>query len=207
MSFLYLLVLWAKDVVLEGLSGNHNLVVQMGLLYAFVLFIFSEVIFFFRVFWVFFDASLSPSIELGCVWPPYGMESPNYLGVPLLGTVVLLRSGVVASLSHSRLLSNVSASWSLFVCILFSFIFLYLQVYEYYWLPFDIRDGVYGSIFFFSTGFHGLHVFFGSVFLLICLVRLNLMHFSSFHHVGFTCALLYWHFVDVVWIGLYLAVY
>jgi cytochrome c oxidase subunit 3 len=116
---------------MEGLSGNHNYVVQGGLIYSFVLFIFSELMFFIRIFWVFFDAAASPSIELGCVWPPYGITPPNFLGVPLLGTVILLGRGVTVSWSHAQLLANVKASTTLGLTVCLSLAFLSLQLYEY----------------------------------------------------------------------------
>jgi heme/copper-type cytochrome/quinol oxidase subunit 3 len=87
------------------------------------------------------------------------------------------------------------------------FAFLGLQAAEYYGSPFDISDGVYGSTFYLLTGFHGLHVIIGWVFLAVCLSRMRAWHFTAERHLGYEMAIWYWHFVDVIWLGLYLAVY
>lgn len=186
------------DVILEGLRGCHNYLVQDGLKLSFFLFLFREFMFFFSIFWVFFDASLSPSIELGCTWPPFGLHVPSPLGLPLLGTCILLSSGVSVTLSHSQLLSNHLASSRLSLTLFFCFLFLFLQGLEYSSCSFTIRDGVYGSLFYFSTGFHGIHVMAGGLLLSHCLFRLCSGHFSSTRHLEFECSILYWHFVDVV---------
>ena len=86
-------------------------------------------------------------------------------------------------------------------------VFTGLQVMEYIEAPFTITDGIYGSTFYLATGFHGFHVFVGTVFLLVCLVRVFKMHFTKQHHFGFEAAAWYWHFVDVVWLFLFVAIY
>ena len=178
-------------MILEALSGNHNTVVQEGLLFSFLLFVFSELIFFVSVFWVFLDASMSPSIEIGCVWPPYGIVPPDYLGLAFLGTIILLRRGVLVSWSHAQLLSNEQAKNTLLFGRLLGGVFLILQMYEYRRLTFSIRDSIYGSLFYFSTGFHGLHVFVGVLFLVLNLIRIRKSHFSCLYHLGFLCSILY----------------
>lgn len=204
---IFVRILWLKDVCIEGLRGKHTPVVQSGLKTSFFLFLFTEVIFFVSVFWVALDAILSPSIWVGHTWPPYGIETPNYLGIPLFGTCVLLRRGVTISWSHVQLLRNQKASNTLLTTIILAIRFLVLQIYEYKSLSFSIRDGIYGSLFYFRTGFHGFHVFVGGLFLMCNYIRLALIHFSSVHHLGYEISIIYWHFVDVVWICLYVVVY
>lgn len=205
--FLIVMGFWSKDIFLEGISGNHHFNVQDGFKVSFLLFIFREVIFFFRVFWMFFDASLSPSMEVGHVWPPFGVLPPNYLGIPLLGTVVLLRRGVTVSWFHSLLISNKKSNFPLLITVILSLFFLCLQIFEYFESRVSISDGIFGSVFYFGTGFHGFHVFLGGLLLFFGYLRLVFNHFSSIHHVGLEISIFYWHFVDVVWIFLYLFFY
>ena len=206
-SLLFVLRLWFKDICIEGLSGHHNFIVQSGFKTRFLLFLFREAIFFISIFWVFLDASLSPTVEVGGVWPPYGLALPNYLGIPLFGTVLLLRRGASLTWSHAQLLSNKEATWTLSLTIFLALLFTCLQFYEYRVSELSIRDGICGSLFYFSTGFHGLHVILGSIFLFFNLVRMYFIHFSPSHHIGFECSILYWHFVDVIWVLLYILVY
>jgi heme/copper-type cytochrome/quinol oxidase subunit 3 len=130
-------------------------------------------------------------MELGHVWPPFGIPGPSYLGVPLFNTVVLLSSGVTVRMAHRIVLCNVDASKIMLITILLSLLFLSFQYYEYAFSEISIRDGSYGSIFYFSTGFHMLHVFAGMLFLLYSLLRLVRMHFSPVHHLGLELALIY----------------
>jgi heme/copper-type cytochrome/quinol oxidase subunit 3 len=130
-------------------------------------------------------------MELGHVWPPFGIVVPSYLGIPLFNTVVLLSRGVTVRIVHRIVLCNIDGSKIMLVTIFFSLLFLSFQYYEYLFSEISIRDGSYGSIFYFSTGFHMLHVFAGMLFLLNSLFRLVRMHFSPVHHLGLELALIY----------------
>nr|UBD07322.1 cytochrome c oxidase subunit III [Synapturanus sp. MNHN-RA-2020.0079] len=201
---------WWRDVVREGsFQGHHTPVVQKGLRYGMILFITSEVFFFMGFFWAFYNASLSPTPEVGEAWPPSGIIPLNPFEIPLLNTVVLLASGVsITTAHHSIMQKNLkTATQTLTMTILLGLYFTMLQAMEYYEASFTIADGIYGSTFFVATGFHGLHVIIGSIFLFTCLMRLTLLHFTSQHHFGFEAAAWYWHFVDVVWLFLYVSIY
>nr|AJO61895.1 cytochrome c oxidase subunit III [Whitmania acranulata] len=202
--------MWWRDVVRESTyQGNHTRMVTKGLQLGMMLFITSEVCFFFGFFWAFFHSSLTPTPELGCIWPPMGLITLNAFGVPLLNTVVLLSSGVTVTWAHHSLKygSRKDLLYALSFTIMLGLYFTSLQLGEYFNSPFSIADSVYGSVFFVATGFHGIHVIIGSIFLFISLVRSNLYHYSKFHHFGFEASAWYWHFVDVVWIFLYLCIY
>lgn len=201
---------WWRDVVREGtFQGLHTLKVTLGLRWGIILFITSEVFFFLAFFWAFFHARLSPRIELGLNWPPKEIQPFNPLEIPLLNTIILLSSGITISWSHHSIIENNyhQALQRLALTVLLGFYFTLLQGFEYVEAPFTIADRVYGSTFFITTGLHGLHVIVGSTFLIICLIRLYLNHFSSNHHFGFEAAAWYWHFVDVVWLFLYISIY
>nr|YP_008758086.1 cytochrome c oxidase subunit III [Jellisonia amadoi]AGW80400.1 cytochrome c oxidase subunit III [Jellisonia amadoi] len=201
---------WWRDISREGtFQGLHTLIVSKGLRYGMILFIISEILFFFSFFWAFFHSSLSPSIELGSMWPPHNINSFNPFQIPLLNTAILLSSGISITWAHHSLMENLHSQTliSLLITIILGIYFSILQAYEYLEAPFTIADSVYGSTFFMATGFHGLHVIIGTLFLLICWIRLNLFHFSSTHHFGFEAAAWYWHFVDVVWLFLYISIY
>nr|YP_010444619.1 cytochrome c oxidase subunit III [Haplodiplatys aotouensis]UTI38882.1 cytochrome c oxidase subunit III [Haplodiplatys aotouensis]UTI38895.1 cytochrome c oxidase subunit III [Haplodiplatys aotouensis] len=201
---------WWRDVVREGTyQGCHTLNVSFGLRWGMILFIVSEVFFFVSFFWAFFHSSLSPMLELGLTWPPTGIQPFNVFQIPLLNTAILLASGVSVTWAHYGLMegSHSQAMQGLSLTVVLGVYFSFLQGYEYMEASFSIADSVYGSTFFVATGFHGLHVLIGSSFLLICLLRLLSDQFSLEHHFGFEAAAWYWHFVDVVWLFLYISVY
>ena len=201
---------WWRDVVREAtFQGHHTLIVINGLRYGMILFITSEVCFFFAFFWAFFHRSLAPTIELGASWPPTGITPINPFLVPLLNTAVLLSSGVTITWAHHRIIENnrPEALQALTLTVILGIYFTALQAWEYLDSPFTIADRVYGSTFFVATGFHGLHVIIGTTFLAVCLGRLANHHFSTYHHFGFEAAAWYWHFVDVVWLFLYVCIY
>ena len=129
--------------------------------------------------------------------------------MPLVNTVVLITSGVrVTWAHHSLIIKNHSETKiGLFLTIFLGIIFTLLQIIEYFETSFRFSDRVYGSVFFIATGFHGLHVIVGSLFLLFCFIRLLKGHFRATHHFGFEAAAWYWHFVDVVWLFLYIVIY
>nr|YP_010041676.1 cytochrome c oxidase subunit 3 [Cyanophora biloba]QPB15011.1 cytochrome c oxidase subunit 3 [Cyanophora biloba] len=204
--------LWWRDVVRESTyEGNHTKAVKTGLRYGMLIFIISEVMFFFSFFWAFFHSSLSPVIEIGSVWPPENMKELVFDSsrIPLLNTLILLLSGATLTWCHYAILSSnkKDATISLFITLFLAALFTTIQGYEYVSAPFSISDGVYGSTFYLATGFHGLHVIIGSLFLMVCFYRLVNNHFTVRSHIGFEAAAWYWHFVDVVWLFLYISTY
>ena len=201
---------WFRDVISEGTYlGNHTLAVQRGLNMGVGLFIVSEALFFLAIFWAFFHSALSPTIELGAKWPPMGIESINPFELPLLNTVILLSSGVTVTYAHHSLIqgNRSGALYGLVYTVILAIIFTSFQAIEYTVSSFTISDGTYSSCFYFGTGFHGLHVMIGTAFLTVGLWRLMAYHLTENHHLGLESAILYWHFVDVVWLFLYISVY
>nr|YP_010411291.1 cytochrome c oxidase subunit III [Megalocaria dilatata]URN72801.1 cytochrome c oxidase subunit III [Megalocaria dilatata] len=210
MLLLLIMFQWWRDVVRESTyQGNHTFLVTMGMRWGMILFIMSEIFFFISFFWMFYHSSLSPSIELGMIWPPKSINTFNPSSIPLLNTLILLSSGLSITWTHHSMMENNfnQSIQSLMITIFLGLYFSMLQGIEYLEAPFSMADSVYGSSFFLSTGFHGLHVIIGSTFLSVCLIRLNANHFSLNHHFGFEAAAWYWHFVDVVWLFLYLSIY
>lgn len=217
----FIMYFWWRDVIREStFAGYHTIRVQYGLRLGVILFIISEIMFFASFFWAFFHSSLSPSLELGSIWPPLGVDVFNLLKIPLLNTLILLLSGLTVTWSHHVIRDKewqklgcivvnnyIECATALFVTILLGIEFTVWQAYEYIKATFYIYDGIYGSTFYMTTGLHGLHVIIGTVFLIVCLVRLLKLHFIFNHHFGYEAAIRYWHFVDVVWIFLFLSIY
>nr|YP_010321798.1 cytochrome c oxidase subunit III [Stenochironomus okialbus]UKO32999.1 cytochrome c oxidase subunit III [Stenochironomus okialbus] len=201
---------WWRDISREGtLQGLHTIQVVKGLQWGMILFIVSEIFFFISFFWAFFHNSLSPTIELGKIWPPVSIIPFNPFQIPLLNTLILLSSGVTVTWAHHSLMENNHSQTlqSLIFTIILGIYFTILQAYEYLEASFSISDSVYGSTFFMATGFHGIHVIIGTSFLLVCLIRHLNNNFSKNHHFGFEAAAWYWHFVDVVWLFLFISIY
>lgn len=209
-SVLSCMFLWWRDITREAVfEGAHTGIVQLGLRYGVILFIVSEVMFFFAFFWGFFSASLAPSIELGNIWPPKGINTFNPLEVPLINTAILLTSGATITFAHHAIVAGKKqdAIFGLYLTIFLAVIFTGFQLYEYANADFTISDGVFGSTFYLATGFRGFHVFIGTIFLMVSLIRLRMNRFSTYHHLGFEASAFYWHFVDVVWLFLYVSIY
>lgn len=173
--------------------------------------------FFFSFFWAYFYCSISPNIFIGCVWPPKGIIPINPWTLPFLNTIILISSGVFLTWAHRAITSD--GDWyvshklrleviiALFFTIILGVIFTLCQYYEYVHATFTIADSIYGSIFYIITGFHGLHVIIGTIFLIVCFFRHLFYHFTIDHHVGFEAAIWYWHFVDVVWLFIFVSIY
>lgn len=201
---------WFKDITSEAtFLGNHTYAVQRGINIGVGLFIVSEALFFLAIFWAYFHSSLSPNIELGTMWPPKGIMAINPFELPLLNTIILLSSGVTVTYSHHSLIqgNRKGALYGLIATILLALIFTIFQGLEYTVAPFTISDGVYGTTFYFGTGFHGFHVIIGTIFLVVGFVRLLSYHYTDHHHLGLESGILYWHFVDIVWLFLYVSFY
>ena len=204
------IIQWWRDVIREATyQGKHTTKVEKGIRLGIVLFILSEVIFFFAFFWAYFHSSLSPTLELGSTWPPKGVIPINPFDVPLLNTTVLLRRGATITWAHITLMEGKALQTQLAITmtVLLGLYFTLLQAIEYVLAPFAIADSVYGSTFYVATGFHGLHVIIGTSFILVITIRQIKYHFSSRHHFGFEARAWYWHFVDVVWLFLFICIY
>ncbi len=213
-----IMFVWWRDVIREAeIEGAHKPVVQLHLRYGMILFIASEVMFFVVWFWGFFDAALFPDEAVqvarteftGGVWPPEGTKTFNPWEIPLVNTLILLTSGTTVTWAHHALLNDDRRGLilGLVLTIILGIIFTSLQVYEYAIAPFGFRDSIYGATFFMATGFHGAHVIIGTIFLIVILFRALAGHFTSKQHFGFEAAAWYWHFVDVVWLFLFSAIY
>lgn len=204
------MILWFRDVITEGTYlGHHTKAVKTGLMIGFILFIISEVFAFLSVFWAFFHSSLSPAIEIGGSWPPVGITPLDPFAIPLLNTFLLLSSGAFITFGHHALIAGnrKAAIDGVFFTILLACIFTGLQYFEYSEAGFTMSDGVYGSAFYASTGLHGFHVIVGTLFILVGFIRILNYQLTKEHHQGFEASILYWHFVDVVWLFLFVAVY
>ena len=207
---LFVMYVWWRDIVREATyEEHHTFVVQRGLRLGMVLFIASEVMFFFAFFWAFFHSSLAPVFNIGGVWPPKAIIAMNTYTIPLTNTFILLSSGATVTWAHHAIILNAKRHTiiSLMYTIFLAALFTYFQGLEYVSAPFNISDGVYGSCFYMATGFHGFHVFVGTIALAVSFIRIVLNHLTNTHHFGFESAIWYWHFVDVVWLFLFINIY
>ncbi len=217
---------WFANVVREAEGGDHTPVVQLHMRYGMILFIASEVMFFVGWFWSWFDFSLFPQpIEYvdGAVlsrfgedsaaaiaqWPPKGLEVLDAFDLPLLNTLILLCSGTTVTWAHHALIhgDRDGLKKGLWATILLGAVFTAVQAYEYSHAGFGFGQSNYSSAFYMATGFHGFHVLVGTIFLIVCLFRAYKGHFTPRQHFGFEAAAWYWHFVDVVWLFLFVVVY
>ena len=203
------MVFWWRDVIKESVKERvHTDAVSHGLRLGMVLFIASEVMFFAAFFWAFFHHSLGFSTAT-LQWPPEGIEVLDAWHLPFYNTVILLTSGVTVTRAHLYVESgmNAKAAKWLWITAALGAMFLGLQVFEYGHAAFAITDGIYPSTFYLATGFHGFHVFIGTTFLVVCAIRAGKDEFSPKKHIGFQAAAWYLHFVDVVWLFLFVWVY
>nr|YP_009256117.1 cytochrome c oxidase subunit III [Rediviva intermixta]AKS40060.1 cytochrome c oxidase subunit III [Rediviva intermixta] len=210
MSNFLVMFQWWRDVVREStFQGFHTYFIVKMMKSSMILFIISELFFFISFFWTYIHSSVSPAVEIGMLWPPKNIDMINPYSIPLLNSFILVSSGFSITWSHYSLLMNNKLDMiiSLMITIFLSIYFSLVQSIEYCNLPFSYNDSVFGSIFFMSTGFHGLHILIGTVFMLICLIRVLLNHFSYIHHFNFEAASWYWHFVDIIWLLLYFLIY
>uniref|UniRef100_UPI0030FF12B4 cytochrome c oxidase subunit 3 n=1 Tax=Synergus nanlingensis TaxID=3135082 RepID=UPI0030FF12B4 len=201
---------WWRDIIREStFQGLHTKYIYKLLKMGMFLFIISELLFFISFFWAYFHSSLSPNIEIGMMWPPMNIQQFNPMKSNMLNTMILLSSGITITYSHYSILTNkmTKSVFNLLLTLILGFMFTLIQLYEYLNSSFSISDSIYGSLFFMTTGFHGLHVIIGSLFLLIMLIRMTMNQMSLFHHFGFEAASWYWHFVDIIWIIVYSMIY
>ena len=216
----YVMFVWFKDIVGESQDGlSHTPIVKLGLRYGMVLFIASEVMFFLAWFWAFFDAAFyyDEAIQFarvehtGAVWPPTAIETFDPWHLPLFNTLLLLLSGTTVTWAHHALIhgDRQGLIQGLWLTVILGGLFTCVQIFEYTIAPFPFGGdgGIYSSSFFMATGFHGFHVFVGTIFLIVCLFRAYANHFTPEKHFGFEAAAWYWHFVDVVWLFLFIGIY
>jgi cytochrome c oxidase subunit 3 len=226
-GILYTMFGWWSDVIAESREGDHTPVVSIGLRYGMILFIASEVMFFVAWFWVFFEMALFHHVrtfsaieevrQAWSQWPPKGVEILDPWHFPLINTLILLTSGTTVTWAHHALQhgDRKGARNGLILTILLGISFTCVQAYEYreiileklFFNTESANAGLYGSSFFMATGFHGFHVLIGTIFLLVCLVRILAGQMKPEKHFGFEAAAWYWHFVDVVWLFLFAFIY
>lgn len=207
---------WWSSVIIES-KVHHNDTVRLGLRFGMALFILSEIMFFVVFFWSFLKSNIFPAgilddvwVVAKGVWPPKGIQTFDPFDIPLMNTIILLLSGTTVTWAHYALKDNRMQEFrkALGYTILLGIFFTFMQAYEYHHATFTIKDGIYGSNFYLATGFHGLHVIIGTIFLGICYLRAIRGDFSKGNsHLGFEVAAWYWHFVDIVWIFLFIFVY
>ena len=210
LALLFTFFVWFRDVIREAtFEGHHTGPVQIGMRYGMALFIASEVMFFSAWFWAFFNASLFPTAAIEGQWPPPGIVPFDPWGLPFLNTLILLTSGVTVTWAHHALIENNRQHLlqGLALTILLGATFTGVQAYEYAHAAFKFDGGIYPTVFFMATGFHGFHVIVGTIFLCVCFWRAYRGHFKPDHHFGFEAAAWYWHFVDVVWLFLFVCIY
>jgi len=218
LGVLYTMLAWWMDVIREAeKEGHHTRVVQIHHRYGMMMFIASEVMFFVAWFWAYFDASLFSGEQInylrydftGGHWPPKGIETFDPWHLPLLNTLILLTSGTTVTWAHHALLEGdrKGLKWGLILTVALGALFTCVQAFEYSHAAFSFAGNVYGATFFMATGFHGFHVLVGTIFLLVCLFRAYAGHFTPKQHLGFEFAAWYWHFVDVVWLFLFICIY
>ncbi len=213
---LYTMYAWWSDVIREGQAGDHTPVVMMHHRYGMILFIASEVMFFVAWFWAYFDgffnhdvADQVARVAVMGTWPPQGVALFDPFHLPLFNTLLLLTSGSAVTWAHHALLHNDKKGlvWGLALTIGLGLLFTVVQIIEYASAGFQYSGNLYGATFFMATGFHGFHVIIGTIFLIVCLIRAMQDQFTVKHHLGFEFAAWYWHFVDVVWLFLFVSIY
>ncbi len=210
LAVLAVMFFWWKDIIFETVTEQvHNKITEVGLRFGMALFIASEVMFFVAFFWAFFSAALFPAEAIGHVWPPKDIHVIEAFHLPFLMTMILLLSGCTVTWAHHAVLEgkNAEAVKAIGITAGLGVFFLCFQVYEYAHAHFGFTQGIYPSTFYMATGFHGFHVFVGTVFLIVCWVRAMKGHFTPDRHFGFEAAAWYWHFVDVVWLFLFICIY
>lgn len=207
-NIIFIFYQWLKDVVREGLGGYHTKPVRDGLKLGFIIFLITEVLLFASFFWAFFHSSLNPSVELA-KWPPLGINAIDCWSLPLLNSILLLSAGFIITWAHHAFIKGEKGTTlvGMLISIFLIYIFIYIQYIEYTNSEFTISDSVFGSVFFALTGLHGLHVKAAIVLLSVSTARVYMDQLTSEHCVGLDISILYFHFTDIVWLGLYLVVY
>lgn len=204
---LYSMFVWWRDVDRESIIGYHTAKVQSGLRLGMILFIASEAMFFVGLIWAFVHAALMPTVQIGQSWPPTGIQTVEWTSVPAINTILLFSSYFSANSAQYAMELNLKKECKirLFITILLGVIFLAYQWKEYTTASFTITDSVFGCNFYLATGFHGFHVLVGVLFLAVCFFRVDKM--TRTNSLSLQLGVLYWHFVDIVWVGIYAIIY
>jgi cytochrome c oxidase subunit 3 len=221
---------WWLDVIKESRQGYHTEVVDLHLRYGMILFIASEVMFFVAWFWAYFELAIyhghradwiiagdPEAMKAWAHWPPPNVETFDPFHLPLMNTLILLLSGTTVTWAHHALQQGdrAGARNGLILTVLLGALFTWIQFgieypeagFAYGNMGEETKANLYGSTFFMATGFHGVHVIIGTIFLFVCLLRLLAGQFTPKKHFGLEAAAWYWHFVDVVWLFLFAFVY
>nr|YP_001837116.1 cytochrome c oxidase subunit III [Walchia hayashii]BAG24172.1 cytochrome oxidase subunit 3 [Walchia hayashii] len=201
---------WSKDILTESsMEGQHSKKTSSTLKLGMILFIVSEVFLFVSMFWAFFHSSMSPSMEVGMIWPPKNIFPFNYEEIPMTNTIILVSSGGTLTMSHHLLLkkSIKMSATMLMITVNLGITFTAMQLIEYMESKFSINDSVFGASFFMATGLHGAHVIVGSTFLTVVLFQMKNLKSMTYQFLSFEMAAWYWHFVDVVWLFLLISIY
>lgn len=201
---------WWRDLRSEYCNfGSPSGLLDLCLKYSMILFISSEVFFFVSFFWRYFHYMFSDSFDLGWLWSPLSVLMFDYSNVPFINTILLLRSGLTITISHNYYINH-DYTYSLFYLVLTLILgstFTIFQYIEYCSSFFSIYDSRFGRVYYVLTGFHGVHVVIGSVFIFVTLVRSSNIFLCEDSMTRFDLCSWYWHFVDVVWIILYFFIY
>lgn len=221
--FFFFLFAWFFDIFLDSLEGSHPSQVSLGFFFGYSLFILSELLIFFSLFYSYFYHSLLPDPSLGCIWPPLGISPLDYISIPLFNSFLLLSSGISLTITHNLLLFPSSSYWLfsilfLGITLLLGFTFSFFQYLEYYSSSFSFFDSLFSNSFYILTSWHGIHVLIGSLFLFISLISLffpwsssplsldtPVSHYSSFKWFFFSS--IYWHLVDLIWFFIFFLLY
>jgi heme/copper-type cytochrome/quinol oxidase subunit 3 len=201
---------WCRDLIREmTFFGRTSVLIETNIRWAFWFFIVSEALLFVSFFWAFFHSSLEPVIQLGAVWPPLESIQMNSLDIPIFNTVFLLASGAALTWAQYGIIGGQHKDVTLGFVVLFIYaIFFMMSQWQEYAVAFhQVNDSVFGSSMYILTMFHGAHVMIGSLFLFICFLRFLLGHFRPVSYLALTLAAWYWHFVDVVWVLVFLWIY
>ena len=201
---------WLKDIIRELVFLKFfSKLIRNNLKTGFWLFIVSELMFFIGFFWAFFHFAWEPDIQLSTIWPPFNGIQLNSLYIPTINTFFLLLSGVALNWVQYGVLAGSfkNVIFGFIYLFLFAFYFLFSQYSEYVFAFQQLNDSVFGSSMYMLTSFHGLHVLIGILMLIVCFIRFYLGHFTSTNYLGLVLAGWYWHFVDVIWIFVYIFIY
>jgi cytochrome c oxidase subunit 3 len=208
-TIIAILFVWFRDILRESKQGLHTIIVQKGLTLGYIIFLITEIMLFFSFFWSYFHSSLSPAVSIGLIWPPVGIEAIQFTSIPLLGSLLLLSSGFFVTLSHHAFLASNKSLCLIhgILTILLGSLFALLQLTEYSYGTFTISDSVFGSVFYMTTGLHGIHVILGILALVISYIRIFFDHLTLEHHLGFEFAIFYYHLVDIIWLFVFITFY
>ncbi len=207
---LFCVISWFTDIIDEAtFKGHHTLVVRNGLKLGFMLFLVSEFMLFFGFFWAYFHVTMGPSMEVNFDVIPEAINAIEWWGIPIINTSLLVFSGFFVTSVHRAIAKGIfrKSIDFLIIAISLGLVFVILQVKENCTADFNLTDGVYSCSFFMLTGLHGCHVIVGVILLVVSFIRLLFRHFLTNHYGGLVYAIWYWHFVDIVWLVLFIVLY